>query len=204
MKTFSPDLYFKGNRSYVHGTTLYQEIMDGSARTARHPAEGPVRIDIRGLLKNQGHFHFQTGNDVQDAPADITANFSVGCGNQTVTGWVIDAHKPVVRRTPYNESLIWDNLKLKESQIEIDGHPPFDAFEICASMAVRLHNHLFPPETGKKWLLSRIEFDHGIDNGDLDGLSLKYLQTIANRFTKTEVRNGKEVFGLLYFSLAAL
>ena len=204
MKTYSPDLCFKGSRDYVHGTSLYEAILDGAARTASKSVDGLVRIDIRGLLRNQGNFHFQTRDELHEAPASITASFSVGCGDRIVKGWVTDARNRVVRRVPYDESLIWEALTMNENRIWLHGTPPFDPIEICAAMAVRLHNHLAPPKKGKKWLLSRIEFDHGIVSGDLKGLALKHLQTIANCFTKTEVRNSQGVFGFLYFSLGSV
>jgi len=204
MKIISPDLCFKGARNYVHGTTIYQEIVGGAAQIAQHPADGPIRIDIRDPLLNQGNFHFKTKGDLNKVPAGITANFSVRCGKQTINGWVSDNGKPVLRRIPYEESLIWESLKIEEKQIVIHGSPLFDPFEICASMAVQLNNHLYPPEMKKKWLLSRIEFDHGIDKEDMKDLSLNHLQTFANRFTKSEVRNKQGAFGFLYFSIGSV
>jgi hypothetical protein len=200
----SPDVCYKGSRTYVHGTTLYEEILLGAAEMASHAVDGPIRIDIRGLLSNQGDLHFQGRVSPETAPEGIIANFSMSCGEQSVTGWVTDAGKPVSRRIAYDESVIKEMSKIEGNQIFLLGDLDFTPFEICASMAVKLHNHLAPPVHGTKWLLTRIEFDHGIVRGDLQDFSLKHIQTIANRFTKTEVHNADGVFGRLFFSLGSV
>ena len=204
MSVKSPDVCFKGSRTYVHGTTLYEEILIGASETTSHPVDGPVRIEIRGLLLNQGDIHYHIGSYPEIAPEGITANFSLTCEGQPVSGWVTDNRKPVNRRIPYDESKIRDVTKIEGDQIKLLGHPEFSPFEICASMAVKLHNHFSPPVSGTKWLLTRIELDRPIVQDDLNDFSLNHIQTIANRFTKTEIRNSEGVFGMLYFSLGSV
>ncbi len=69
---------------------------------------------------------------------------------------------------------------------------------------MKLHNTLNPPTPGYKWLLARIEFRRPLMEEDLRGFRLELLQTIAGRFTKTEVGSAEERLGLLFFTLAPL
>lgn len=205
MTTFTPDLCFKGERTYVHGTSLYETALQGAAATGFGTPDGPFTLDLRRRLASGACFHFHDAESVPPAPENAVAGFNLSCGGRKVSGWVEPTETPVTRRISYDEGLIRNATAIAGETIRLTGLPPFQPFEICAAMAVQLHNTLFPPAPGERWMLTQVKLARPLAETDLAGLRLNFQRRLGERVTRTSVAvSDQSPLGTLTFMLARM
>ena len=200
MRIVSPELWFKGDRHYVHGTSIYHTIIDEAEKLGLGKVDGRVTVSIRRTTINQIDFHYVLPEDDYQIPLHPAVEFQIECGGRNISGWVEESDRRILIRKPHDEKLIEQMTHVDGDEIGIHGNPPFSVFEIAASMTKELHYNLFPPAVGKKWLLAKVELNRPLALSDLDGFHLKIIKNLGGVFTVTAVLNKMESIGLIFFS----
>lgn len=200
-----PDLCFKGERTYVHGTSLYEAVLQGAEVTGFGAPDGPLSVDFRRRLVSGARLHYHDAAGAPAAPEDAVTGFNLRCGTRVVRGWVEPTSTVVTRRIPYDEALIRTATAIDGETIRMIGAPPFQPFEICAAMAVHLHNTLFPPPPGERWMLTQVKLERPLTEADLSGLTLAFQRRLGERVTRTGVAVPEQPsLGTLTFMLTRL
>lgn len=201
MQTYRPNLTYKGSRTYVHGTTLYQEIMRGASETGAGTPDGKLRIDLHKQLHRQAEIVYLQAGDDAATPEDAVCGFSLGVGADTIKGWVAPAGNEVSDRVAYNEEKILARAEIEEQTITLKEAPGFDPIEITTCLAVKIHNTLSPPPEGQKWLLARVTLSRPFSDKDTRDLSLEVTRFVGGRFSETVIRRDGEKIGSFNFLL---
>jgi hypothetical protein len=204
METYRPHLAYKGSRTYVHGTTLYQSILKGAAETGLGTPDGKIRIDLHKQLHRQADFVYLTPADDAGAPDDAVAAFTLGIGPDTVKGWVAPAGDEVTQSEPYDEDQILARAKITDQAISLKNAPGFDPIEVTTCLAVKIHNTLSPPPAGQKWLLARVTLAQPFRDEDVRDISLQVTRFVGGRFSETVIRRAGEKIGSFNFLLGAV
>lgn len=204
MQIYRPHLKFKGSRTYVHGTTLYQEIVNGASATGVGMPDGKLRIDLHRQLHRQADIVYLNADDTSEAPEDAVAGFSLSIGSETVKGWVAPAGDAVTDRVSYDEGQILERAGIDDKTISLTDAPDFDPIEITTCLAVKIHNTLSPPPEGQKWLLARITLARPFTDAVNRDVALDVTRFVGGRFSETVIRSAGEKIGSFNFLLGAV
>lgn len=141
-ETFSLDIPFKGNRDYLHSTDVFASLTE----LARENISVDAWLDsllFRRPLRKRICATFQFRDQA-------SGTFRVRCGSLTMSGWLVETDKPIVRRVAYDcgplsSAMIFDARSLRLM------HPvqDFTAIEVIVNMMQTLAYAAVP---GHWWL----------------------------------------------------
>lgn len=201
MHTYQPTLTFKGGRTYVHGTTIYEQIILGATSLGLGKVDGNVRINLRAQLHHQAEFIYMDPSEKSNKPDTAVTDFDLMVSGKPMTGWVQPTVTPVDTDKPYNENLIRQDAAIDGQTISFNGQADFQPIEVSTSMAVQLHQALYPPQGSQKWLLARITLDQPFASADTQSMQLELKRIVGNKFTETNIITHGRKCGQFHFLL---
>lgn len=201
MHTYQPTLTFKGGRSYVHGTTIYTHIMQGAAGLGLGNVDGKVRINLRAQLHHQAEFVYAGVSEKSHKPDTAVTDFDLMVSGEPMTGWILPTGTPVNTDKTYDESLIRQHATIDGQTITFNGEVDFRPIEVSTSIAVQLHQALYPPEGQQKWLLARVTLDRPFASSDTQSMQLELKRIVGNKFTETDIITHGKKCGQFHFLL---
>ncbi|NQU58605.1 MAG: hypothetical protein HQ513_15365 [Rhodospirillales bacterium] len=204
MKAHDPDLAFKGGRLYVHGTTIYDQILEGAEVVGLGKPDGELEIENRAMLAEQARFFYSDTEEGGDKVRAATSVFRLNIGKKEVHGWVVPTGEPVQAKVPYDEEEIEQYARYSEKTATLTGVPSCSPIEVSSCMAVGLHQFVYPPPTGMKWLLARVKLARPFRTEDICSLTLTIRRKIGNRFTETGIFADNIELGSFGFFLNAV
>lgn len=201
MHTYQPTLTFKGGRTYVHGTTIYEQIMLGATHLGLGDVDGKVRINLRAQLHHQAEFIYADPSQKSGKPDTAVTDFDVMVSGKPMTGWVQSTGTPVNTDKAYNENLIRQHAVIDDQTITFNGQADFQPIEVSTSMAVQLHQALYPPQGKQKWLLARVTLDQPFAPSETQSMQLELKRIVGNKFTETDIITHGKKCGQFHFLL---
>lgn len=191
------EFQFKGARSYIHGTDMFNAMtavnLDAGMNNIRFTVHDFVHTPVCRL-------YLADSKEVLNEVADIRARCQIdvngvtrwlaltqGAGNATSGG-----------RYGYDEERIISLCRMEGEQIAAEQRSQFTFIETVVAMNKHMHQQLFPEAVGK-WIFTRIDLAAFCDARE--NLSLQFKHNMNYRLTKSDILvNGIKV-GDLYFSL---
>lgn len=201
MHTYQPTLTFKGGRKYVHGTTIYEQIMLGVTSLGLGNVDGKLRINLRAQLHHQAEFVYADPSEISSKPETAVTDFDLVISGKQMTGWVQPTITPVDTDKAYNESLIRQHAAIDSQTITFNSQADFQPIDVSTSMAVQLHQALYPPQGKQKWLLARVTLDRPFKSTDTQSLQLELKRIVRDRFTETNIITQGKKCGQFHFLL---
>lgn len=190
----------KGNRSYLHGTDMYDAIM--SVLEARGHVEGPIRLKIGRETNRTLSLYVAPVNDATTRPADEVANFAATVDGIAVTGWLVESGGLVVDRYEYDEMPVEEAGRIDDDAIRFIGVSPISPIETAIALTRRLHVVRMPPG-GSKWMFTGLEIARPLRACDARNMTVTLRHRLGFRLTKSALQAGTEEVGYIYFSLVA-
>lgn len=192
-------LCFKGSRTYLHGTDVYEEIAALARRELRSD-DCRLQFAIRRFFSAQPDLHWTPAPGAPGRPADAVVDFSVSTPAPGVSGWMSESSRKVDCRVDYDEDLVVARCSYGEDSIAILGETGYRPIEVAVSMTKALHNRQMPAVSGR-WIFTKLEMGRLFRPGDARNLSILLRQNLHGRLTKSDIRAGGESIGSIYFSL---
>ena len=150
VKITRPNFYFRAQRNYIHSTNIYDFLLVGAEESGLGQVDGPINIVIRKSLRNHLEIHYLEAGDPREKPQNAVVDFSVFIDGKEITGWFVETDNPVDKRIPYDETPIRELSSIDDQTITIKGNSNRTPIEVVTSLAVKLHQHLYPPPEGQK------------------------------------------------------
>ncbi|MBI3096120.1 MAG: hypothetical protein HYY97_14730 [Rhodocyclales bacterium] len=188
-------LAYKGARSYLHGTDMYNAIMEYFGRVMSQQVRGPLKMVMHEFARNQVDLLYSIGAERCPRPENARLEFSLA---GDVSGWLNETDRPVRSSRPYPEDEIIAGSRLEERAIIAALGAPCSTIEVLVSLTKHLHTTLLPGATG--WAFTKLELQRPLSDDDADDLQVELLNTLGNRLTKSAVRVGSTLLGHIYFS----
>jgi len=199
MHTPALEIGFKGDRSYLHGTDVYDASL-AALRACFSEAGGRVRYSFHAIARTALELRCGKAGAIGERPERCVAEIHLGDGAAMVSGWIVETGRAVEGRTPYDEDAIGAACALEGQSIAMrksTGHRPI---EIAIAMTKRLHYALFPPATGK-WMFTRLDIARPLQPADADGMAIAHKNKLGARLTRSDLRVREASLGSIYFSL---
>lgn len=198
MQHFSPKMSFKGNRRYLHGTSILEYAMQVAKEHAPAAYGGRLRAVFHGLACNSLHVALASDDERSLRPEKLTAEvISQGESGERVFLWFTESGKPTSTNVPYPEELLAPQLVYSGQRVMLHGDSPFSPVETLVTMTKFLHLRLMPEVGG--WIFTRLDMVHPLSLDDLEGLFVE-LQSQLGTLSRARVCAASGELGVIYFS----
>lgn len=194
-ETVPLELAYKGSRAYLHGTDMYNAIMEYMGHAMPQHVRGPLKMVMHEFARNQVDLLYSVGAERCPRPENARLEFSLA---DDVSGWLSETDRPVRSNCPYPENEIVAGSRIEGQAITAAPGTSFSAIEVLVSLTKHLHSTLRPGPAG--WAFTRLELQRPLEDRDKDNLQVEILHALGNRLTKSAVRTGNIPLGHIYFS----
>lgn len=192
------DFRYKGERDYIHGTDMFNAMMDVSKSAATY---SNIHFTIHDFVRRLSCQLYLTDNKESLNEVDEIA---VRCqlNIDAITHWIAIVPNAgdiaMEERYAYDESQIVSLCNMLDDGIVLNQLSPFSFIETIVAMNKHMHQQLFPEVDGK-WIFTRIDLPIFCDVRE--NLALRLRHNMNYRLTKSDVvLNGKKI-GDIFFSL---
>lgn len=187
-------LCFKGERTYLHGSDIYNEV---TKRLKDDMREGDFELSFHGMMRTNVEL---SDTKPQDKKALKFVCKYTGQDNRREMLFGVASDTPVDCRVEYYEDKIRSLATLRPEIKEIVLATPssYSFIENAVALNKYLLEDLFPAAKGK-WLLARVQIKKM--PGQIYPLKLVLKENFNFMLLKTEITINGERIGFLYFSL---
>lgn len=198
---FTPQASFRGDRNYIHSTDLYEEIVNGASK-AGVSFDGPIDIRFRAKIISRPSYIFVDQSDKEFVqPENVTTQCMFRSGERTITVFVVEGNEPVVNRRQYDESQASKNSTIDGPRIVLAKESTLRPIETVTSLAVHLHKSLYPPPTGKRWMLGQLTLNRPLDAKDCKDLFIE-IEKNSGAITRSRIGDSQGSIGAMLFVLS--
>jgi hypothetical protein len=200
MRTVELEFRFKGDRTYVHGTDMYNAML-GELLTS-YPAItiSPLRFTVHRPATLQCHLLVGEPGETLAKPASAVTELTTHVAEGRISAWLFEVDAPVTERYPYDEDRVETVCICHDSSIAIHQDSGYTPIETAVAMTKLLHRRLYPPDMGK-WLFTRLELQRPLAGADTSRFAIHFLEDLGRgRLTKSKIQVGSERIGQIYFS----
>lgn len=198
----TPEIPYRGTRTYLHGTDLY------TASTALvAAAAGSSRItafDVRypRFTRGKGVFRLVEGeaDHAQWATSSVRIQARTEDGRH-LTGWYAEIDKPAADRRDNFEKSIVAATRLESNTARYVGEPGPPLIEIIVFLTKTLLLNLFPDGPGK-WVFTALRSGDLLPAEDASDVAIVLESAVGARAACCSVMIGGRKFGDIYFGRA--
>jgi len=192
------DLAFKGERTYLHGTDMYNAILDFLG--ARHGRDGISGLDV------SFHRMARRAVDLHDAPCPEAGQPVAVCAYRAGTDvrriYLYESGDEVQGRRPYDEASLVAGMDTDRATLSgvWPGPSPYSDVEVWVALTKGLHQRVLPDLRGQ-WLFARGQFPRVRRESGPGERRLRIVSNFQNRLTRTTLHHDGQDAGVIYFSL---
>ena len=192
MKKYIPGFCFKGNRNYVHGTDIFNKLIElfGNELNGKK-----IDLSFHGIAKTNLDL-------IADKPAEelIKFVFKYKDTTESCTWYGIENHKKIDCRYEYPEEKIYklSVIDKKAQRVSLENETGFTFIENIVALNKYLLQNLYNNLNGK-WYFTRLQMESIPFRSSPVALELQ--ANFNFKLTKSAIFYNKKNIGYIYFSL---
>ncbi len=202
--TFHPDPPFREGRPYIHSTDLYDILLDTIYTQLPDVKVNDIKLIFKKLLTTQPDLIVSNPGDDFKKPNNTATICQLNTDKGQIYAYYTKTSAPVLRNVHYNEEKIHALAKFDGQSIQITGDTGASPIEVCTSLSVKLHNKLFPPAAGQKWLDSQIQLSRPLRDEDRITMEIRLERQVGTAHTRSAIISNGEKIGQIFFTLGSL
>lgn len=199
IKTFDLDIPFRGERSYLQGSSMYTETINALSTLFSHPLKGPFRMAIHKMTNYSCRLLYDPISGIAEKPNQYVAEFSLFSGEDSIKAWLIETDNEVTRRIPYPEFKIIEKCVLQSDAAILSEPTGLLPIEELIGITKVLHINKYPP-IKFQWVFTYLELEQLLEDNLSGKMEVKLSGTIGNRTTRSTINYGGANFGSIFFS----
>ncbi len=205
-ETIGLELSFRGGRSYLHGTDLYEALHEVLGK--RFPCtDGGITLEFHGLLRSQPDLLLVQGDGREKrALPGYRASVRLGGNASGVEGVLLESGRPIADRRECNESAVRQaasvDLDARTIRLGVEEGTGASAIEKVVFLNKELLLRVIPESPGQ-WLFAKLKLNRWLLEGGQGEVGVELRQALANRFAVSAIRLNGEVVGEIVFSKSA-
>lgn len=194
MKKYSLEFCFKGSRTYVHGTDIFNKLVELLNKEIKSEK---IDLSFHGVAKT--NIDLLVEKPENDELLKFAIKFTDNSGNKNVL-YAVENGVGIECRYEYQEEDICklSNLDLENQKVLLNKDSSYTFVENSVALNKYLLENLFPNANGK-WYFTRFQLNKIPEN--IYPLRLELKSNFNFKLTKTEIIIGEESVGFIYFSL---
>ncbi len=187
-------LWFKGERTYVHGTDLFNALAE-AAGIARASAGADLRLSLHHpITRGVEAVRLSPGTPPEFRPAAL---LEVQRGSGRTVWAVRETDDRVAERRPYDEAAVTAGAVIEGEDVIQQTATPYTLIERVVALNKRLLDHAGPAGAGG-WWFSRLEL--GPLPSPAAALRLHRATDLGGRLVKSHIHADGERVGAIYFT----
>lgn len=193
---------FKGSRDYVHGTDMFNKIIE--LNKERFNGSDFINIDmtVRSIARtNMNMFELQSFNNDNLTP--VNASFSISVNGNRINVLLVENGEAINCSYKYDEEAIENEavVNIEEKIITLSNFSKYTLIEKIVALNKKLLNFLFPNHGGK-WYFTKIKLrELNLNTPDSATIKLVFKKNLDFKLTDTIIYVEGEQVGNIYFSL---
>jgi hypothetical protein len=193
MEKYNLDFCLKGNRSYIHGTDIFNKVID---LLQDQMQKDKIDLSFHGIATKNIYL-------IDEKPQEDLIKFIIKFNDKShnrCVFYAIENDQDIDCKIEYDESIITNIAKIdtKSQKIDLCKETSFSFIENIVALNKYLLQNIFPDVKGK-WYFTRLQLNIYPDNFYPIKLTLK--ANFNFKLLKTEIVVGSNIVGYIYFSL---
>ena len=193
---------FKGSRDYVHGTDMFNKIIELNKERFNGAEFIDIDMTVRSIARtNMNMFESQSFNNNPSMP--INANFSINSNGNRIDVLLVENGDAINCKYEYNEEELEHAavVQIEEKIITLSNFSKYTLIEKIVALNKKLLNSLFPNHGGK-WYFAKIKLRELNLNTPVSAtIKLVFKKNLDFKLTDTIIYVEGEQVGNIYFSL---
>lgn len=193
---------FKGSRDYVHGTDMFNKIIELNKERFNGAEFIDIDMTVRSIARtNMDLFESQSFNSNPSIP--INANFSINVNGTKIMLLLVENGDTIQCKYDYYEDEIETaaDVDIEEKTILLTNFVKYSLIEKLVALNKKLLNSLFPNHGGK-WYFTKIKLrDLDLNTPDSATIKLVFKKNVDFKITDTIIVVNDKPIGNIYFSL---
>jgi hypothetical protein len=196
MKQFPLPLPFKGNRTYLHGTDMYDGIL-AALDTKSFSIDGPLRFRINRIAQNAVDvLAFEAGETVT-RPRNGVASLTIG----GAAAFLVESDRDIEDRVAYDDNATDANVQISGDSIRLSAAEGLTAIEAIVAITRSLHRTALP-SSKKRWMFTGLDLIRPLKPTDASDCTVTIETRLGVSLTKSAiVPSASGPLGHIYFSL---
>lgn len=190
-------LPFKGNRNYIHGTDIFNEMI----KLFINKKLTDFQFTIHKMsMNNKGAIYFTTSLEEFKSitqPLHITASLDVDSKKYWIAFLFEEEQLEKTDRIPYDEQALIEKCHVSEERISLREISPYTFIETIVCMQKKLLQTLFPNKD--KWLFTKIILTEYTAN--YKNVAILFRKNFNFKLVKSDIFINDTLAGEIYFSL---
>ena len=195
MKKYELEFCFKGNRNYVHGTDIYNKVIELLSSSIKNEK---FDLSFHSIAKKNIDLVSQKPDD-ENKLKFICKYIDNDDIKKVLFGVENDINIECRYEYPEDDICNLSKLDLKNEEVTLDIDSSFSFVENTVAVNKYLLENLFP-NTQRKWYFTRFQLKY-IPLDNIYPLKLKLKANFNFKLTKTEIFINNKTVGFIYFSL---
>lgn len=192
------DFCFKGSRTYVHGTDIYNQLV--AYLQDKNETILSLDLSFHGIAKN----NLILSNKKPDDETSLKFAFKyMDINNKKQILYGSKSNKTIDCRYEYNEDMICkvSMLDIKKQTVELNEDTGYSFIENIVALNKYLLENLFPDVQGK-WYFTRLQLKENMNEyNTISSTRLIFKSNFNFKLIKTEIFVNNKTLGFIYFSL---
>ena len=193
---FDLEFCFKGSRTYVHGTDIYNNVSEYLQKIKCEIST--IDLSFHGIAESNIELSIKKPED--ESLLKFAYKYTDRQNNKTIL-YGVENNNAIECRYAYPEEDICNlsELDLKNEEVVLNKKSSFSFIEDTVAINKYLLENLFPDAKGK-WYFTRLQIKQ-IPKGNSYPLKLILKANFNFKLTKTEIFIDEKSIGFIYFSL---
>lgn len=196
-KNVSSVFTLKGTRTYVHGTSIFDELFN--YLFVDHKAIVDIDISFKNKIINTVcEWQFSTDKQlISTLAGNCSGNFQ-NLGEVVYFSLKPEAQIHKSDSLEYDENSIVANSELSDKMAKLSLNTNYSFIENLVALTKQYH-YQYHPITSLQWLFSRIQIEYFPQN--IETLAIKLHSIIPNKLSKSEIHINQKPVGFIYFTV---
>lgn len=194
---YFPEAAFRGSRTYVHSTDLYEEIVRAITK-AGLGFEGPIDFRMKSMIVKRPIYRISRTPEPMPGAA-ATCAFSDAGARRLIS--IIETDQPIMLQKAYDESPVAIQAHVQDRSALLSGETGMRPIEAITALAVQMHKIVLPPPPVRRWMLAQLLIRRPLEPSETSRLALTIERLVGTGMTRTRVDAADGPLGSMVFIL---
>jgi hypothetical protein len=173
------NLKYKGSRTYLHGSDIYNAIVEElSGRLGGYPA----RLVFKHFARNQVELLLES----PESTANVIGSGLWRMADENIERfWIRETDAPVTDSYPFEEDAITSTAHIEGQSIRAGHTNPYTVIENIIALTKKL-NYALSPDVNGKWLFGQIDLKQALP-AEWDSIQIERTICVGTSFSRNRI-----------------
>ena len=194
------DIPLKGERDYLHGTDIYDSVLQTCREQLPNEEIGRINLKFREFIHHQCELYLVEAGEEKILP-DTKSTLKIETGQgRSLRGGLVETDLWPGRRVGSWEAEVFEAARCRPDTVRLFGPHEFPPIEALVFMTKKLHQVQFSTARGR-WIFVALDVKRPLNPRDPRDLTVRIEANRNDRLTESSIQTPGGRLGRIYFSL---